>query len=129
MLHLTSAVRYYLYRHPADMRKGASSLSGLVRNEMHHDPLKGAVFIFISRRGDQIKLLHWEGDGFALYSKKLEQGRYEWPRILTDASSITLTCEELHLMLRGIVLTSVRRHTRYVHKFVHENTTPVYAQK
>jgi transposase len=124
MLSLSSACRYYLYRLPADMRKGADRLSGLVRDHMQKDPLSGAIFIFINRKRDQVKLLHWEGDGFSIYCKRLEEGQYELPAIHTTATSITLTSDELHMILRGIVLYSIKKHKRYrrmVNKNVDEN--------
>jgi transposase len=133
MLSLPSFYQYYLYRHAADMRKGAATLSGLVRDHMKKDPLSGAIFIFISRRGDQVKLLHWEGDGFGLYSKRLEEGVFELPAIRTNAASITLTSDELQLLLRGIVLHSVKKYKRYrkvvnmVNKDVNENPVSVGA--
>lgn len=126
MISLSPSVQYFLYRQPADMRKGPDSLCGLVREHMKKDPLGGAIFIFINRRGDQLKLLHWEGDGFALYCKRLQEGIFEMPAIHTTAGSITLTSDELMMLLRGIVLTSVRKHKRYrkiVNKIVDENTS------
>lgn len=113
MISFPSSIRYYLYRQPADMRKGPDSLCGLVREHMKKDPLSGAIFIFVNRRGDQIRLLHWEGDGFGLYSKRLQQGLFELPAIRTNENSITLTSDELLMMLRGIVLHSVRKYKRY----------------
>lgn len=124
MLSLPSSIHYYLYREACDMRKGAESLCGLVREYMKKDPLSGAIFIFISRTGSQIRLLHWEGDGFGVYSKRLQEGQFEWPAIQTTENSITLTSEELMLMLRGIVLSTVRKYKRYrriVHKDVDKN--------
>ncbi|MBK7100053.1 MAG: IS66 family insertion sequence element accessory protein TnpB [Sphingobacteriales bacterium] len=59
--------------------QGAYGLSGLVRNEMQQNVLSGDVFIFIGRRGNKIKLLQWDSDGFALYEKGLEQGTFERP--------------------------------------------------
>lgn len=128
MLALHSHIKYFLYRHAADMRKGPNRLCGLVKDYMEKDPLSGAIFIFINRRGDQIKLLHWEGDGFAIYCKRLEEGFFEMPAIHTVADSITLTSDELQMILRGIVLHSVKRYKRYrriVDKTVEENTVAV----
>jgi transposase len=113
MIHLSSSLRYYLYRLPCDMRKGPDTLCGLIREQMEKDPLSQSIFIFVSRTGSQIRLLHWEGDGFGLYSKKLQQGVFELPAIHTDANSITLTNDELMMMLRGIVLGTVRKYRRY----------------
>lgn len=124
MISLPVSLQYFLYRHPADMRKGPDRLCGLVREFMKKDPLCGAIFIFISRRGDQLKLLHWEGDGFAVYCKRLQEGCFELPAVHTTSGSITLTSDELLMMLRGIVLTSVKKYRRYrrvVHKPVDEN--------
>lgn len=124
MLALHPQIKYYLYRHPADMRKGANSLCGLVKNYMEKDPLSGAIFIFINRRADQIKLLQWEADGFAIYCKRLEEGCFEMPAIHTTTDSITITSDELQMILRGIVLHSIKKYKRYrkiVDKSVEEN--------
>jgi transposase len=112
------------------MRKGPDSLCGLVREYMKKDPLNGAVFIFVSRTGGQIRLLHWEGDGFGVYSKRLQEGVFELPAIRTTDNSVTLTSDELQMMLRGIVLTSVRKYKRYrrmVEKNVNEKMEEVAA--
>lgn len=70
-----------MYGKGADMRKGFNGLCGLVRNEFLQNPLSGDVFIFINRPRNRIKLLHWQGDGFAIYYKRLEKGTYEMPEI------------------------------------------------
>ena len=79
MLHLSASCQYYLYPHPVNMRKSFDGLSGIVQNELKADPLSSAVFIFLNRRRNQVKLLLWEGDGFSLYHKRLEKGTYELP--------------------------------------------------
>lgn len=113
MLSLSPSVRYFLYRHPADMRKGFDGLSGLVRDELGQDPLSGDVFIFLNRRSNQVKLLLWEGDGFSLYYKRLERGTYELPVQEESSRYITLCSDELMLILQGIWLKSARRRKRY----------------
>jgi transposase len=95
------------------MRKGPDSLCGLVREHMKKDPLGGAIFIFLNRRGSQLRLLHWEGDGFGVYSKRLQEGQFQLPAIHTRENSITLTSDEVMMMLRGIVLQTVRKYKRY----------------
>jgi len=79
MLSINSSSRYFLYRKPTDMRFGIYSLSGLVRNELGCDPMSGDVFIFIGKRSNQVRLLQWDRDGFAMYIKKLEAGTFEQP--------------------------------------------------
>src|SRR5690606_31791533 len=104
MLSLSPSIRYFLYRHPADMRKGFDGLSGLVRDELRQDPLSGDVFIFLNRRSNQVKLLLWEGDGFSLYCKRLERGTYEIPMQKENSKYLTLRSDELMLILQGIWL-------------------------
>ncbi len=70
------------------MRKSFDGLSGIVQNELKEDPLSGAIFIFLNRRRNQVKLLLWEGDGVSLYHKRLEKGSYELPMPGDEASSI-----------------------------------------
>jgi transposase len=106
--------RYFIYRRDCDMRKGYDGLSGLVRNEWKKDPLCGDVFIFISKRRDKIKLLHWQKDGFIIYSKRLEKGTFELPK----NKSIEISAQELQFILDGIYLSSIKKRVRYEHRFV-----------
>jgi transposase len=115
MLHLATSCRYFLYQGDADMRKGFDSLSGIVSNLMRQQVLTGDVFVFLNRKRNHIKLLHWEGDGFALYHKRLERGRYERPVATTGLAGSGVSHEQLLLMLQGISLKSVRKLKRYQH--------------
>lgn len=112
MLHLSPSCRYFYYNGSVDMRKGSYSLSALVQNDMHLDALTGDVFIFISKRANKIKLLRWDEDGFALYEKRLERGTFERPTSDND-SHITMTALQLQLILRGVILKSVRQKNRF----------------
>jgi transposase len=112
MLALSDSSRYFLYRPPADMRKSFYSLAALVREQMQGDPLSGDIFIFLNRRRNQIKLLRWERDGFALYTKRLEEGTYELP-IQINEGSLGIIHQELLLILQGIYLQQVRYRKRY----------------
>ena len=103
------------------MRKGFNGLCGLVRNEFLQNPLSGDVFIFINRPRNRIKLLHWQGDGFAIYYKRLEKGTYEMPEINSTSASIELDAQQLLLILEGISLLSVKKRRRYTHHFVDKN--------
>lgn len=113
MLSISSAYRYHLYRGVADMRKSFDGLSGIVRNELQKDPLRGEVFIFINKRCNQVKLLLWEGDGFSLYYKRLEKGTYELPSRDENTTCVQLCSDELMLILKGISLKSIRRRKRF----------------
>src|SRR3954470_20922479 len=115
MLHLSSACNYYLYLGNTDMRKGFDSLSGLVSSQMQLNALSGSVFIFLNKKHNQVKLLLWEGDGFALYYKRLEQGTFEIPGADDKKESLSISSQQLQLILQGISLKSVRRRKRYQH--------------
>jgi transposase len=118
MFSISKAYRYFMYSKRADMRKGFNGLCGLVRNEFLQNPLSGDVFIFINRPRNRIKLLHWQGDGFAIYYKRLEKGTYEMPEIKTDSASIELDAQQLLLIMEGISLLSLKKRRRYTHHYV-----------
>ena len=67
MLSLPELVQIHFCMQPTDMRKGFDSLAALVRDHLGYDPLSGHLFVFRSRRGDRVKMLCWEHDGFTLY--------------------------------------------------------------
>jgi transposase len=115
MLHVSPSCQYYLYGSSTDMRKGIDSLSGLITSQLQMNALSGAVFIFFNKKHNQVKLLLWEGDGFAMYYKRLEKGTYEIPSLQDDARGALMSAEELQLILQGIALKSVRRRKRYQH--------------
>lgn len=109
MLALSHSCRYYLYRSAADMRFGIHSLAGLVENELGFNPMNGDVFVFLGKRPNQIRLLQWDRDGFAMYVKKLEQGTFEWPK----GEETLISSHQLTLLLQGVMLDSVRLRKRY----------------
>lgn len=114
-------LRYFVYGGSCDMRKGFDGLSGLVRNEFKTDPLLGDVFVFLSRTKNRIKILHWQGDGFAIYSKRLEKGTFELPKEKQKSAAIEISSDQLQFILNGIILSSVKKRTRYVHENVNKN--------
>lgn len=113
MLHLNSSTTYYWYNGAADMRKGFDALCGIVQQHLQSNVLQGGVYIFVNRKRNQIKLLTWEGDGLAIYYKRLEKGVYELPVITSEATSATIDSIQLQLILQGIVLNSVRKKVRF----------------
>jgi transposase len=111
-----------MYRKPTDMRNGFDGLSGLVSRELLQSPLSGDIFIFLNKPRNRIKLLHWQGDGFAIYYKRLERGTYEMPEINPDSAGIELSAQQLLLILEGISLLSVKKRKRYTHHFVNKKS-------
>jgi transposase len=114
MLHLNSSTVYYWYNGAVNMRSSFDALCGLVNQYGQATILQGGVYIFVNKKRNQIKLLTWEGDGLAIYYKRLEKGVYELPSIAANCGSATIDSVQLQLILQGIVLNSVRKKKRFV---------------
>ena len=114
MLTVPQQVKIFVALQPVDMRRGFPGLSGEVRSTLEQDPLSGHLFLFRNRRRDRIKLLFWDGDGFAIYYKHLARGTFEFPQV-TDSESPTvqIRASELSMLLDGIELKGRKRRTRY----------------
>jgi transposase len=114
MIHLPASVRVYLCLTSCDMRKSFDSLHALVREHLELDAFAGHLFVFTSRRKDRVKILYWDRDGFAVWSKRLEEGSYAVP--FGDGGGERrreITVQELGALLSGIDLTTARRRKRY----------------
>jgi transposase len=108
VLRLPSSVRIFLAAQPTDMRKGFDGLSALVKTR-DADVLSGHLFVFVSRRGDRVKVLNWDRGGFVLRHKRLERGRFRMPAIDEGAESVELDSGQLGMLLDGVDLSRVRR--------------------
>ncbi len=93
-------IRVHIYGRPVNMRKSFDGLIALTRNALCQDPLSGRLFVFMNRRGTQIKVLYWDRSGFCLWAKRLEQGQFlsNWADIRTREADWTA----LKLLLEGI---------------------------
>ena len=91
-----------------DLRRGIDGLAGLVKSEFDLDPFQEALFLFCGRRRDRIKALYWEGDGFVLLYKRLEQGVYQWPR--TDAEVRQITPQQYRWLMEGLKVEQPKAH-------------------
>lgn len=105
--------KIYLYAKPADMRKSFDGLHALVQSEFGRDIRTGDLFLFLNRRLDRIKLIHWDRDGLAIWMKRLERGTFQRPRSLPSGVQVEMDATDLALLLSGIELSSVRRRPRY----------------
>lgn len=90
-----------------DLRRGFTGLSALVQMKLEADPLSGHVFVFRGRRGDLIKVLWFDGDGLCLFAKRLERGRFIWPK--AESGTVSLTRAQLSMLLEGIDWRRVQR--------------------
>jgi transposase len=113
MFSIGAATHIYVAAGFTDMRKGFEGLFGLVRDRLECDPLSGHVFLFSNAHRTRLKLLFWDGSGLWVCSKRLEKGRFRWPEAEPGAAKITLTHEELALLLGGIDLSHTRRRAWY----------------
>lgn len=107
MFSLNSSHQYFLYQGNCDMRKSFEGLCGLVVSELQRNATSGEVFVFLNRQRTHIKLLHWEGGGFVLYYKRLEQGTFSAP------CKGQLSWPDLVLMIEGIQVQKSRQLRRY----------------
>lgn len=115
MLGFSFASQIFLYSLPTDMRKSFDGLVGLVRNRLQRDPLRDGAFVFVNKRRDRMKILIWDRHGFWLLYKRLEAGRFQVPPIEsgTRPEALSVSYEQLLMILEGIDLGSVRRKKRY----------------
>jgi transposase len=109
MIGISANSRIYLYRGAADMRKGFDGLSGIVREELSEDPMNGTLFIFLNRSRDKIKILYWDRDGYAIWTKRLERGRFALP----PEGGGVIVMSGLALLLDGVSVRVVNRSARW----------------
>jgi transposase len=107
------AARIYLATAPTDMRKGFDTLAALVKDFLAQDPLSGHLFLFVGRGKDRLKILYWDSDGFALWYKRLEEGKFRLPATREEDTSVQLKASELAMLLEGIDLRSIKRSKRF----------------
>ena len=111
MLGLSANLRYFLCCSTIDMRNGFDGLAGIVRNHLKKDPISGDVFIFLNKTRTHIKLLYWDGDGFALFYKRLERGKYAFTAHCEPSKQIQR--EELLMLLEGLSFRKMNKKKRY----------------
>jgi transposase len=105
--------RIWLATEAADMRCGFDRLAERVKTVIGQDPLTGHLFVFRSRRGDRLKILVWDCDGFVLWYKRLEAGVFKLPKAESGTLSVELRASELAMILDGIDVSRVKRTPRY----------------
>lgn len=112
-MHLPASVRVYLCLSPCDMRRSFDGLHALVRDHLQLDPFAGHLYLFANKRRDRLKIFYWDRDGFAVWAKRLEAGRYVIPSGEPSSRRIEITSEELSALLSGIDLSTATRQKRY----------------
>ena len=105
--------RIWMTSEATDMRCGFDRLAERVRAVIGENPQSGHLFVFRSRRGDRLKILVWDRDGFVLWYKRLEVGVFKIPRVEQGARSVELRASELAMILDGIDVSKLKRVPRY----------------
>jgi transposase len=111
------SLKIFLHRKPVDMRKQRNGLAAIAKSVLEQDPYGGALFCYIGRRRDRIKILYWDRNGFAVWYKVIETTeRYQWIKC-TDADSVSLTADQLEWLLDGYDVWKMKRHreVRFAH--------------
>jgi transposase len=102
-------VKVYLSTAATDMRKSFDGLAQLVKQHMNKDVVTGELFVFFNRGATRVKVLYWDRNGYCLWAKRLEKGRFHQPKV--QGKVATMHLNELSLLLEGIDLTHKQRLT------------------
>jgi len=110
MIKGLSVNQVYLVTGITDMRKAINGLSIIVSEQLGHDPFSGSVFVFCNRNRDKLKMLYWEHNGFWIYYKRLEKGKFKWPQTQNEVASLSLSLRELQWLLDGLSYYQPQAH-------------------
>jgi len=116
MFNVSPAVKIFVCTKPIDMRRSFDGLFALVQSLIGQDPFSGALFLFRSKSGSFIKVLWWDGDGFAIFAKRLEVGTFQFPDVRFvngEYAPVEIERRQFAMLLEGIDTGSVKRLKRY----------------
>lgn len=100
MLNVSAATKVFVATQPVDLRRSFNGLLACVQEQLRLDPLSGHLFVFTNRQRNRLKILVWDGSGLWVCAKRLERGRFTWPRV--SAAVATLRGEELAALTSGL---------------------------
>lgn len=103
---ISKAEKIYIATRYTDMRKSIDGLSAIAQQNFKLNPFQNSLFLFCGRKRDRMKALYFEGDGFLILYKRLENGRFQWPK---DAEAVKcITPREFRWLLEGLSLNQPR---------------------
>lgn len=108
MLNLESVERVYLAPGATDLRKSIDGLSALVTAVFELDPFSDRWFVFCNKQKDKLKILRWDTNGFWLYYRRLERGRFKWP--VPTGPAISISRRQLQWLLDGMAIEQKQAH-------------------
>lgn len=97
---ITACENIYIACGYTDMRKSIDGLAAIVQQQFHLDPFSNTLFLFCGRNRNRMKALLWEGDGFVLLYKRLENGSFKWPR--NEAEAKPITWQQFRWLMEGL---------------------------
>lgn len=100
----------YLVTGATDMRKSIDGLSLIVTDVLEQDPMSQAWFIFCNRQRDKLKILFWDTNGFWLYYRRLEKGRFKWPQPSVSEAAVMIEQRQLNWLLSGLSIQVPQAH-------------------
>jgi transposase len=102
ILQIAADTNFYLYRKPVKMSRSFDGLAAIIRTELNKDIIGGDVFIFLNRQRTTIKILLYEGKGFTIFYRRLDEGSFQLPLIVSDHISYKMSEEQIIHMLQGV---------------------------
>jgi transposase len=112
MMIVPAGVKVHLALGYTDMRKGLDGLATIVQETLRKDPFSGHLFAFRGKRACMLKILFWDGNGLCLFTKKLDQGGFIWPRMSDPGDTVTLSPAQLAMLIEGIDWRTPERRWR-----------------
>jgi transposase len=109
MIEKFGTTRVYLACGYTDMRKSIDGLSALITYRFSLDPFSSSMFVFCNKHRNKLKILHWEHNGFWLYYKRLENGKFQWPE---KGNTLCIDSRELQWLLSGLDLEQNKAHKK-----------------
>jgi transposase len=110
MMNAAETRRAYLACGSTDMRKNIDGLAALVTHTFELDLFSNSLFVFCNRDRDKLKILHWDCNGFWLYYRRLERGRFKWPASSTEQATLSIDRRQLQWLLDGLALEQRKAH-------------------
>lgn len=108
MLGLPPSVRIYFATGLVDMRNGIDGLRAVVEQVLKRDPNEGHLFVFVGKQRDKLKILFWDRNGYVVYFKRLERGRFQLPTVDERRTKVEMEATQLAMLLDGIDLNAKR---------------------
>jgi transposase len=111
MLSRGTNIEVHLATDSYDMRKSIDGLAAIVQMSFLLDPFSASLFVFCNKSRNKIKILHWENNGFWLYYKRLEKGKFQWPKS-NGTSTLNISQRELNWLLDGLKIEQISAHEK-----------------